>query len=257
MKTSNKQSSVRRSACTFNFEDVERAVKRWNSLGPRHWLASELRRNTLVKVQYERVSGVSVRLQKELREKAPQFTPNAYTKACLLNLDLLRELLEICPETIELVPAVAHTLTLLYRQAGRHSRKDSDATRARRILAKLIPKRPGGRIALPRFIITQVWEHCHSIAGELKTELRTYGNVDKLVASEPWLESFSLRHWKADWNETLEDLFRETPRRIGLTVAAKILGVSQDTVRRARREIHKHPPVFWADLPLSHLRPAN
>ena len=221
---------VRKPACKFRYQDVEDAVKKWNSQQPRYWLESEIRDNN----------------------------SNWFLSVARGNPEALRELLEIYPEAIEQISFVAHSLAVLYRQAGRQSRKDSDAERDRRILAKLIPKRRGGRIAFPRPMIAQVWRHCYGIARELKAQWKVCtGDTKALLAAEPWLEDFYRRHYGQTWRDKLQSQLADTPYGIGFAVAAKILSVNPDTVRRAKRKFpgSKQPnrpsPTWWVDLPIS------
>ncbi len=229
----------------FTFEHIEQAVERWNTLKPRQWLAKDLGDNS--DSDFEKCN------------------PEDFVKRCLDNPKMLQELLEICPEVIETVPAVAQTLTLLFKQAAHHSRTnkyDPTPTRARKILASLIPRNRGGKKSIPTFITVQVWSQCHHTVRALRAELRavkaelndTGGKVDALLAAEPWLERFFRRHYNLAWRDALETLLGitevVTPYNAGLEVAARILCVSPSTVRRTVRKLWKIDPPFWADLPI-------
>lgn len=237
-----KQLSVGHSNRAFTFEDVERAVTRWNSLGTRRWLAAEMQRSNA----------------------------DEFLRACCGNPEALRELLHICPEVIETVPAVARALALLFKQATHQNltaQKDSTPARARRVVASLVPRSRGGKKPIPKFIIAQVGRHCYGTAYELKEFWkRCGGSTNALLVNEPWLKGFLRRHYGQDWETQLRKFLRitedTTPYKVGAAVAAKILCVHPDTVRRAMRQFpgskqsSAPPPTWWADLPISSLRPS-
>jgi len=220
----------------FTFEDAEDAWRRFNMPGYRHSLVKELARNN----------------------------PVEFRQAAYGNPQLLRDLITLCPEAIVAIDAVAETLARLYRDAGCPQSSDKEKTRrdrARKLLARLIPRNPGGRKPFPQFIIVQLWRHCHSTARELLAVFRAQGrNVDNLLASEPWLQDFMQRHYGERWRSKLEEWLGSAKRKnapaatIGLHVASKILGIlSPESVRKIKQSFQSDSLSFWADLPIGGL----